>query len=38
MTSGFYGPEDRSPFDDFLARLYGTAARARPPGGSTSPG
>jgi len=24
MTSGFYGPEDRSPFDDFLARLYGT--------------
>ena len=26
MTSGFYGPEDfgSSPFDDFLARIYGT--------------
>ena len=25
MTSGFYGPEDfgNSPFDDFLARIYG---------------
>jgi len=29
MTSGFYGPEDfgSSPFDDFLARLYGAGGR-----------
>jgi ATP-dependent Clp protease ATP-binding subunit ClpC len=28
MTSGFYGPEDygSSPFDDFLARIYGTGS------------
>jgi C-terminal, D2-small domain, of ClpB protein len=26
MTSGFYGPEDRSPFDDFVARIYGTGS------------
>ncbi len=29
MTSGFYGPEDfgSSPFDDFLARIYGAGGR-----------
>ena len=39
MTSGFYGPEDSgsSPFDDFLARIYGSGARAAPRTGSTSP-
>jgi ATP-dependent Clp protease ATP-binding subunit ClpC len=30
MTSGFYGPEDRSPFDDFLARIYGTGSPRQP--------
>ncbi len=32
MTSGFYGPEDfgSSPFDDFLARIYGTGGPGRP--------
>jgi len=30
MTSGFYGPEDRSPFDEFLARIYGTAGPRQP--------
>ena len=32
MTSGFYGPEDfgSSPFDDFLARIYGTGGPRRP--------
>jgi ATP-dependent Clp protease ATP-binding subunit ClpC len=32
MTSGFYGPEDfgASPFDDFLARIYGTGGPGRP--------
>ena len=31
MTSDFYGPEDfgSSPFDDFLARIYGTGAQGR---------
>ena len=32
MTSGFYGPEDSgsSPFDDFLARIYGTGGPRQP--------
>jgi len=32
MTSGFYGPEDfgSSPFDDFLARIYGAGGRRQP--------
>ena len=32
MTSGFYGPEDfgSSPFDDFLARIYGSGGPRRP--------
>ena len=32
MTSGFYGPEDfgSSPFDDFLARIYGAGGQQRP--------
>ena len=32
MTSGFYGPEDfgSSPFDDFLARIYGSGAPRQP--------
>ena len=32
MTSGFYGPEDfgSSPFDDFLARIYGAGGPQRP--------
>ena len=40
MTSGFYGPEDfgSSPFDDFLARIYGTGGQPGPPAGWTSPG
>ena len=41
MTSGFYGPEDfgSSPFDDFLARIYGRGGRQPAQDtGSTSPG
>ncbi len=32
MSSGFYGPEDfeSSPFDDFLARIYGAGGQQRP--------
>ena len=32
MTSGFYGPEDfgSSPFDDFLARIYGSGGPRQP--------
>ncbi|MGD0927592.1 MAG: ATP-dependent Clp protease ATP-binding subunit [Streptosporangiaceae bacterium] len=32
MTSGFYGPEDfgSSPFDDFLARIYGAGGPRQP--------
>ena len=32
MTSGFYGSEDfgNSPFDDFLARIYGTGGPRQP--------
>ena len=33
MSSGFYGPDDfgSSPFDDFLARIYGAASGQRRP-------
>jgi len=33
MTNGFYGPEDfgSSPFDDFLARIYGASGGPRRP-------
>jgi len=32
MTSGFYGSEDfgNSPFDDFLARIYGSGSPRQP--------
>ena len=39
MTSGFYGPEDfgSSPFDDFLARIYGAGGQRRPEPGRHHP-
>jgi ATP-dependent Clp protease ATP-binding subunit ClpC len=30
MSSGFYGPEGSSPFDEFLARIYGAGGSPRP--------
>ena len=39
MTSGFYGPEDSgsSPFDDFLARIYGSGGPQQPAPGRHHP-